>query len=269
MTYRTMISALCLSASTAMPAFSSDLPKRIEDVVRVELLPGWRLADGTHMAGLSFELANGWKTYWRSPGDGGLPTRLDHSRSDNIADLQVMWPRPDVFRTRGIRSIGYEKAVVLPLHLHPKNGEDIDLDLTLHFGVCEDVCIPVTLEISEQLTAATIAADSRIETALDQQPSQADGAVSCQFQKAETGGHLTVSFEAPALPGFGEAVVIETATPDIWVSEPEMQRVGERIVATSHMVPYASDDLDATPDAIRVTVISSQAATSFEGCSEF
>ncbi|MEO1239771.1 MAG: protein-disulfide reductase DsbD domain-containing protein, partial [Pseudomonadota bacterium] len=67
-----------------------------DDVATLEVRSGWRQANGTHMAGLDIALAEGWKTYWRSPGDGGIPPRLLLEPNENIKSVRLAWPTPQV-----------------------------------------------------------------------------------------------------------------------------------------------------------------------------
>jgi DsbC/DsbD-like thiol-disulfide interchange protein len=83
--------------------------------VQVSLIEGWRMENGRHMAGIRIALAPGWKTYWRAPGEGGVPTVLSLSSAEGIAGMAIHWPRPEVFFTNGMRSIGYHDDVVLPV----------------------------------------------------------------------------------------------------------------------------------------------------------
>ena len=97
--------ALAVAMACPAPSLAQEY-STTDSVVTVELLDGWRDVDGTHFAGIEITLAPGWKTYWRAPGDGGLPTSLNWSRSSNLQTAKVHWPRPDVFRVAGLRSIG-------------------------------------------------------------------------------------------------------------------------------------------------------------------
>ena len=65
---KTSLSAIALSACFALPAIARDPAP-----VAVEVLQGWELADGRRVAALRLILADGWKTYWRAPGDSGIP----------------------------------------------------------------------------------------------------------------------------------------------------------------------------------------------------
>src|SRR5580693_3798463 len=60
-----------------------------------------------HHAGIEIRLAPGWKTYWRYPGDSGVPPRFDFSKSDNVQSLEVLWPAPRRFSDDDGDSIGY------------------------------------------------------------------------------------------------------------------------------------------------------------------
>ena len=59
----------------------------------VRLLAGSRNG-AVLLGGIEFELQDGWKTYWRTPGDSGVPPRFDFSKSDNVDAVTVLWPAP-------------------------------------------------------------------------------------------------------------------------------------------------------------------------------
>ncbi len=96
------------------------------------------------VAGLEMELADGWKTYWRFPGDaGGVPPEFDWSQSANVAEANVLYPAPRRMTDRAGSTIGYKKHVVFPVHVRPRNpAEPVTLKLQLTFGVCHDICVP-------------------------------------------------------------------------------------------------------------------------------
>ena len=87
------------------------------------LLAGKRDGD-TLTGGIEIRLAPDWKTYWRTPGDSGVPPRLDFSTSDNIKNVTVLWPAPEAFDDGGGgQSIGYKQhGVLLPLRIVPKDA---------------------------------------------------------------------------------------------------------------------------------------------------
>ena len=119
-------------------------------------------------AGFEVVLAPGWKTYWRSPGTVGLPPQLDWSGSENVADVELMYPAPQRFEAFGITNAGYEREVVYPLRVKlERPGEPARLLASATILVCEKVCIPEVFDLSvavpkgggvDRVAAARIAA---------------------------------------------------------------------------------------------------------------
>lgn len=95
-------------------------------------------------AGVEIKLQPGWKTYWRYPGDSGVPPRFDFSGSDNVLRAKVLYPAPHLFTDETGNSIGYKTAVIFPVQVTPKQpGKPVTLKLKLDYAVCEKLCIPV------------------------------------------------------------------------------------------------------------------------------
>ncbi|MFU1478969.1 protein-disulfide reductase DsbD domain-containing protein [Roseovarius sp. C7] len=195
---RVLLLALALLASP-LHAQSGAQPG---EVITARILPGWRLADGTHMAGLELSLAPGWKTYWRAPGDAGIPPQFDWRGSANLAGVEVLWPRPRIIDQAGLKSIGYKEKVTLPLHVKPrKSGGDVTLRGVVDLGVCEDICIPAMVEVSGRLDRGVSRPDPRVAAALASQPLTAREAgvthVSCQITPAKDGMSITARLSLP------------------------------------------------------------------------
>jgi DsbC/DsbD-like thiol-disulfide interchange protein len=94
-------------------------------------------------AGVELRLATGWKTYWRYPGDSGVPPRFDFSKSTNVKSVAVRWPAPHRFTDENGASIGYKGGVLMPLDIvaaDPK--QPVTLRLMLEYAICEKLCIP-------------------------------------------------------------------------------------------------------------------------------
>ncbi|HAE03121.1 MAG TPA: copper-binding protein, partial [Rhodospirillaceae bacterium] len=99
--------------------------------------------DETLRLGLQFRMQPGWKIYWRSPGDAGLPPVADWTGSDNVDAVSMQWPVPKRFEIFDIGTLGYEDAVVFPLTVTPIHpGAPIQLNGEIDFLVCEEICIP-------------------------------------------------------------------------------------------------------------------------------
>ena len=103
-------------------------------------------AVGNHnviLIGIEVKLHQGWKTYWRSPGESGMPPKLDFDESSNLKSSNLEWPAPSRFNYEGLKMNGYKDEVVFPIQIEPENiGEAIDIRVLLNILVCEDVCIP-------------------------------------------------------------------------------------------------------------------------------
>lgn len=124
-------------------------------VADAQLLPGWQTADGRRVAALKLVLEPGWKTYWRSPGDAGVPPLFNWSGSENLAGITFHWPRPAVFESAGMRTLGYHDVMILPFEARPlRPDQPISLSATVDLGVCEDICVPVHLKISSPASDA-------------------------------------------------------------------------------------------------------------------
>jgi suppressor for copper-sensitivity B len=93
---------------------------------------------------LQIRLDDGWHTYWRTPGDAGVPPEFDWSGSEGIREARVHWPVPKRLVEGDLVSLIYEREVVLPIEIaSAAPGRPIALVLKAVFGVCADICIPV------------------------------------------------------------------------------------------------------------------------------
>ncbi len=100
-------------------------------------------AAAIHHAGLEIRLAPGWKTYWRYPGDSGVPPRFDFSGSRNLKSASVRYPAPHRLIDESGTSIGYKGDVVFPLDVMPQDAaKPVVLTLKIDYAVCEKVCVP-------------------------------------------------------------------------------------------------------------------------------
>lgn len=239
------------------------------DLARAEILPGWRAAGETHIAALRLTLAPGWKTYWRAPGDAGIPPRFVWDGSRNVVAVEPDWPVPHVFYQNGMRSVGYAGEVILPLAVRIGDGAaDARLSGTLEIGICEDVCVPVTLSVSADLSAPG-ASDPAISTALDKRPMAAENAgvtrVVCGIEPISDGIRLTAAISMPRI-GAQETAVIELSDPSVWVSEADVSRTGGTLTAVADMVPPNGSPFLVDRSAVRITVIAGTSGVDIRGC---
>ncbi len=125
------------------------------------LEPGHTLADSPalrrplgrqRLAGLEMALDPGFKTYWRNPGESGLPPRLDWSASDNVAGVTILWPAPTRVEDGGGVAYVYSHEIVLPVLVTPRiPSRPVRLALSVDYGICREICIPVHAEVARDL----------------------------------------------------------------------------------------------------------------------
>lgn len=154
------------------------------------------------LAGVEVRLAPGWKTYWRYPGDSGIPPRFDFSKSRNVKSVAVRWPAPQRLTDEGGTSIGYKHDVVFPLEVTPQDsGNPVVLALSIEYAVCEKLCVP---------------ADGKGELTLSGSASEHDGelrhAEELVPKPAMVGGNSTPGIRA--VKREASRILVDVAAPD-------------------------------------------------------
>jgi DsbC/DsbD-like thiol-disulfide interchange protein len=127
----------------------------------------------SYLAGVEIALDEGWKTYWRMPGDAGVPPNFDWSGSSNVAAVTVLYPAPMRMSEPAADTVGYKHAVLFPVEVVPKDAsQPVHLALALEFGVCREICIPAEAKLSLALTPRELAsqASPAMLSALEQVP---------------------------------------------------------------------------------------------------
>ncbi len=140
----------------------------------VRLIAGSR-SGNVLLGGIGFQLEPGWKTYWRTPGDSGVPPRIDFTKSENVDSVTILWPVPAKFPDgAGGTSFGYQKQVLLPLRIITKSPDKpVTLRASINYAVCEKLCIPVEAEAELAFRSVVSTEDSAIAAALDTVPKPA------------------------------------------------------------------------------------------------
>ena len=193
--------------------------------------------------GLEIRLQPGWKTYWRSPGDGGLPPVLEWGESANIAGTRMEWPAPHRFTILGIDSIGYIDHVIYPIRVAPERpGEAVTAHVSLDYLTCNAICVPQQANLTLRLPAG-VAVPSESAFLLGQASGRVPGPSMPGFQLAK----------AEVMEGQGARwyLKLETATPlnkpDVFIESPDPNfgfGAPERLGPTRMRVPilYAMGD---------------------------
>ncbi len=270
MTQISLRALLCTALTAALTTVSApalaELPK-----AEINVLPGWRMENGQHMAALHVVLEPGWKTYWRAPGDGGIPPEMDWTGSENLETLDYHWPVPEVIEAGGIATIGYRYEMVLPFEVTPEvAGEDVRFSADLLLGICENICVPVSDTLSADFRADVTTPAPVILGALENRPDTRREAgvvsVTCAQEDLSDGIRVHATLDMPRLAE-AETVVFETADREIWVSETMGARDDAgRLAVHADLVPPDAKPFDMAADDLRITVIGAGRAVDVPGC---
>jgi DsbC/DsbD-like thiol-disulfide interchange protein len=207
----TILTVGCLIGVTiAAPALAADASAWNSDIRSAARLlaasareeAGVRVLRG----GVEIKLQPGWKTYWRYPGDSGVPPAFDFSASENVKLVTVLWPAPVRFVDGGGTSIGYKGGVVLPLRVVPLDArKPVTLRLKLEYGVCEKLCVPASAKAELVLSGGASAQDAAVAAAEARVPKLGviggGGSPSIQAVRREIGSgkpKIVVDVAAPA-----------------------------------------------------------------------
>jgi len=220
------VAASALTWAVAAEASAQDTSPWLNDGhSAIRLLAGSR-SGAVLLGGIAFQLQGGWKTYWRTPGDSGVPPRFDFSKSDNVEAVTILWPAPTRFPDgAGGTSLGYQKQVVLPLRIAVKNPDKpVTLRAAINYAVCEKICIPVEANAELAFTSVASTEDSGLFAALDTVPKPANigdpNPLTIRDVKRE--GKLGVVVDVAA-PDAGEVnLFVEGPTPDWSLPVPKL-----------------------------------------------
>jgi DsbC/DsbD-like thiol-disulfide interchange protein len=187
-----------------------------------------KTTDATFLrAGVEIRLDPGWKTYWREPGDSGVPPTLDFAGSENVASVTVLWPAPERFPDgAGGNSIGYMGHLILPLRVAPKDAaKPSSVHLKLAYAICGNLCVP-----AEANLALTLSGDGAEDVALEKGELRVPRRValgegkdlSIRAVRREPGGeHERVTVDVAAANGAKVDLFVEGPTPEWALPLPE------------------------------------------------
>lgn len=260
--HKVAIALLLLSA----PAVQAQNVNAYSDVT---ILPGHMTASGQYLAGVQITMAQGWKTYWRQPGEGGLPPVFDWSGSSNVTSATVEWPVPEVFDTYGLRSLGYHDSVVFPILFDMSDPQaDARLRLSLDYGLCSDICIPAHSEASALLPAGQVHNAQELARARRDTTRQASGLVAdCAVVPAADAWRLDATVRADHPLERDLVAVFETADPNLWIGTPDAVEQGDGLLFSAPMEWFGDGAFAMSREDMRITLVSSgRSAVELTGC---
>jgi len=215
---------ICFPASARAAEHSRHVQTRIfssvEGVGQLKTVP----------VGIEVKLNPGWKTYWRTPGEAGLPPVFDWTDSENVKDVKIRWPSPIRFVASDIDNYGYENEVTFLAAVTPSIlGEPVILRLKMDLLICNAICIPESFRLSLQIPAGeakySIAGQSALAKALRRIPKSGEEenfSVKSIWLEKEDDKKISFHVEAYATMAFG-------ADADMFVEHPTFVSVGKPV----------------------------------------
>ncbi len=257
------VSAAVFLSLSLFPALGQPLsPSHAqESYSRARLLSGGQ--EGDHwLAGIEIVLDGGFKTYWRNPGDSGLPPRFDWSGSENVAGLDIQWPAPSRIEDAAGVSYVYKGTVILPVRVKAAvPGRPVKLALSLDYGICKDICIPAHEDLTMPLPGDG-SDRALIEGALAKVPhpqalgAQADLSVLSVSPLGQDKQGLTVAVRAPA----GAKPVLFAEAPEDWYVSTSLPDSQNRFTVTVDEKPKDASG----PVSLRLTLVAGDKAVETE-----
>ncbi len=225
--------------------------------IRMSALPPG--SDGTIKAVLDVDLLPGWKTYWRDPGEAGVPPTLGFSGSENIEQAEIHFPAPERIKDDYSVWAGYKYPVTFPVSLVQKNaGAASTLQADVFLGICQSICIPFqtnfTLTVDPDV-AATPFEEKLINHAFNDLPeASGEGFEITGFKHHEGVDALDLTIQVPSSASKSELFV---TGPQGWYFEtPKLVHHDGDLATFEISIDTGSQDAALAGNAIQVLVTS-------------
>jgi DsbC/DsbD-like thiol-disulfide interchange protein len=202
-----------LSAATACAADESPWSEDVRSAVR--LIAGTnKNSDAPLRAGIEIKMQPGWKTYWRFPGDSGVPPQFDFSGSENLKIATVLFPAPHLFTDETGQSLGYKEKVILPLVVSPQQpGKPVRLRLKIDYAVCEKLCVPAEGRAEIAVGPGNSTHNSELTAAEAEVPKRVTAAQAGLTARRVNGSKPVVAVDLAAPAGQSVNLFVEGPTP--------------------------------------------------------
>ena len=140
--------SLCMALAATRSAAAQSSTWAQGDKSRARLVAAGGLAQGRYLAGVEIHLAPKNLTYWKLPGDAGVPPVFSFEGSKNLKTAQALYPAPRRFPEAAGEAFGYMDEVLFPLMVTPADPtKPVSLDLKLDYATCDKICIPARAEL--------------------------------------------------------------------------------------------------------------------------
>lgn len=207
-----------LALSLANAARAADASAWSDDTrSSLRLIAGSNASGATPLhAGIEIKMRPGWHTYWRYPGDSGVPPRFDFSGSENLKSAKVLYPAPSLHSDEGGQSLGYEGGVIFPVVVTAATpGKPVQLRLKAEYAVCEKLCVPAEGRVELPLNAGTSGEDAALKSAQAQVPELVPAAdVGLTARRVNNGPKPLVMVDLTAPAGKPIQLFVEGPSPE-------------------------------------------------------
>ena len=240
-TFRSALACLLLLWLPMLQAADSGwLQSPTNDHAKVRLRADTSQAGETRLL-LSVELQKGWKTYWRSPGEGGIAPAIKW-QGEPSPSAEWFWPAPQRFDVAGITTQGYHDGVTIPIVI--KGPAPANLAGTLTLSTCSNVCILTDYPFKLDLSAANDAQFSHdFAQAMGKVPI-ASG-LTDNLRVGYRNGELQISADRNAGASWRQPALFFDTLPDADIGKPVISHSGGGMQAR---VPVSDGWGDAAPD---------------------
>ena len=250
--------ALCAVSFPALAA-SSEWAEVEGGAVRI-VTDGLPDSEGMLRGALEIRLQPGWKTYWRDPGESGIPPMVSVLSPEGGREAEIGFPPPARFNDGFAVWVGYDRSTALPLTFDlPGNATHESLTASVFLGICEVICIPVQAELDVDLTDASQAVLDRdiVEGAFAALPDAAGPGFGAALSKVGR-SNIIVDAEVPANAGDAELYLVQT---EDWAFGTPKRIEGSHGAAFDVPVLMAPDSGTAI-DTIHYTLVAGKDAVS-------
>ncbi len=209
--------ACSIAIMLAAPARADDASPWSEDSrSAIRLIAGSNKGAAPLRAGVEIKLQPGWKTYWRYPGDSGVPPRFDFSGSDNLKSAKVLYPVPHLFSDEAGNSLGYKDSVTFPVQVTPKQaGKPVTLHLKLDYAVCEKLCVPAQGSTALAVATGDSAQDATLRDAEARVPQKVAAAqIGLIARRVNNAAKPLIMVDLKAPAGAPVEIFVEGPTPE-------------------------------------------------------
>jgi DsbC/DsbD-like thiol-disulfide interchange protein len=264
--FRTLIAIVAITATSQVAhAIESQWVQAEHSTVRLLADGNAGAGDARLRGGVEIKLTRGWHTYWRYPGDAGVPPRFDWSGSENVAAVEVLWPAPvRIPDGSGGASIGYLDEVLFPLRIRAADASrPMRLRLTIDYAVCERICIPASARAQLGIEAGAVGSVPRLQEAEARVPRPSklgeSGTLAIRGLKLERGARPRAIAEVAAPAGRDLDLFAEGPGAD-WALPLPAKLPGADVIRFAVPLDGAPSGADPVPPRLRLTLVAGNEA---------